>query len=276
MNKFKTFLAGHGCGPRAIVSTILMCTKQIFDGGILCITGGYLVSAIQFVMLIFIWTALDREGADLGGMALNQLMTYTLMSTVLHQELNIVSPATASLWEGSVIGRFTRPVPVPISFIAETIGRWWIPNFLFFGLPLLIIAPFLGVNPAPANLASGALALISLALSASLGFAIDLLFAAFAMFLKNGCWVATNIREAAFSLLSGEMIPFALFPWGLDKVFSFLPFGSIAHAPLTIYTGTAAAPLSTIGLQFVWNIVLWIAAARVFKKSKERMISFGG
>ena len=167
MNKFRTFLAGYGCGPRAIVSTILMCTKQIFDGGILCITGGYLVSAVQFVMLIFIWTALDREGANLGGMALNQLMTYTLMSTVLHQELNIVSPATASLWEGSVIGRFTRPVPVPISFIAETIGRWWIPNFLFFGLPLLIIAPFLGVNPAPANLASGALALISLGLSAS-------------------------------------------------------------------------------------------------------------
>ena len=187
MNKFKTFLAGHGCGPRAIVSTVLMCTKQIFDGGILCIAGGYLVSAVQFVMLVFIWTALDREGSDLGGMALNQLMTYTLMSTVLHQELNIVSPATASLWEGSVIGRFTRPVPVPVSFIAETIGRWWIPNFLFFGLPLLIISPFLHVNPAPADSASGLMAFISLMLSASLGFALDLLFAAFAMFLKNGC-----------------------------------------------------------------------------------------
>lgn len=276
MNKVKTFLAEHGCGPRAIASTVLICTKQIFDGGILCITGGYLVSAVQFVMLVFIWTSLDREGADLGGMALNQLMTYSLISTVLHQQLNIVSPATSSLWEGSVIGRFTRPVPVFVSFISETIGRWWIPSFLFFGLPLLIISPFLGVNPAPVSLASGFAALLSLVLSASLGFAIDLLFAAFAMFLKNGCWVATNIREAAFSLLSGELIPFALFPWGLDKFFSLLPFGSIAHAPLTIYTGTAEDPLSTIGLQLIWNVVLWLAAARVFKKSKERMISFGG
>ena len=147
-------------------------------------------------------------------MTLNQLMTYTLMATVFHQELNIISPATSSLWEGSVIGRFTRPVPVPVSFIAETIGRWWIPNFLFFGLPLLIISPFLHVNPAPADSASGLMAFISLMLSASLGFALDLLFAAFAMFLKNGCWAAASIREAAFSLLSGEMIPFALFPWG--------------------------------------------------------------
>ena len=276
MNKFKTFLAGHGCGPRAIVSTVLMCTKQIFDGGILCIAGGYLVSAVQFVMLVFIWTALDREGAGLGGMTLNQLMTYTLMATVFHQELNIISPATSSLWEGSVIGRFTRPVPVPVSFIAETIGRWWIPNFLFFGLPLLIILPFLHVNPAPADSASGLMAFISLMLSASLGFALDLLFAAFAMFLKNGCWAAASIREAAFSLLSGEMIPFALFPWGLDKFFSCLPFGSIAHAPLTIYTGMAASPFRTIGLQLIWNVILWITAAMVFKKSKERMISFGG
>ena len=276
MNKFKTFLAGHGCGPRAIVSTVLMCTKQIFDGGILCIAGGYLVSAVQFVMLVFIWTALDREGAGLGGMTLNQLMTYTLMATVFHQELNIISPATSSLWEGSVIGRFTRPVPVPVSFIAETIGRWWIPNFLFFGLPLLIISPFLHVNPAPADSASGLMAFISLMLSASLGLALDLLFAACAMFIKNGCWAAASIREAAFSLLSGEMIPFALFPWGLDKFFSCLSFGSIAHAPLTIYTGMAASPFRTIGLQLIWNVILWITAAMVFKKSKERMISFGG
>ncbi|CUQ59518.1 hypothetical protein NE473_29050 [Hungatella sp. SL.1.14] len=72
------------------------------------------------------------------------------------------------------------------------------------------------------------------------------------------------------------MIPFALFPWGLDKFFSCLPFGSIAHAPLTIYTGMAASPFRTIGLQLIWNVILWITAAMVFKKSKERMISFGG
>ena len=91
MNKIKTFLTGRGIAPRAVGSTILMCTKQIFDGGILCIAGEYLVAAVQFVMLVFIWLALDREGADLGGMALGQLLTYTLMASILHQELNIKS-----------------------------------------------------------------------------------------------------------------------------------------------------------------------------------------
>jgi len=276
MKQKKTFLSGSGFYPKAVFSTMLMCTKQIFDGGFLCVTGGYFVQAVQFVLLIFIWRSLAESGALPEGTALNQLMTYTLMSTIFHQELNIITPATSSLWEGSIIGRFLRPMPLEISFITETIGRWWIPNFLFFGLPLWLISPALGIRPWPATGLSGLLALLSLILSASLGFAIDLIFAAFAMYLKNGCWAATAIREAIYSLLSGETIPFSLFPFELGTVFSLLPLGSVAHGPLTIYTGTAKNPWAVLGLQIFWNIVLWTAAVHIFKKSKERMISFGG
>lgn len=276
MNRIKTILTGHGCGTRAIYSTISMCTKQIFDGGVLCIAGGYLVQAVQLFMLLFIWSALAQEGADLGGLSLNQLMTYTLISAAFHQQLNVVSSATAALWEGSIIGRFMHPAPVPVSFIAETVGRHWIPDFIFYSIPLLALAPLIGVSRWPADIFSGFLALLSLALAASLGFAVDLLFAAFAMYLKDGCWAAKAVRDAAYSLLSGETIPFALFPWGLGSLFAILPFGSIAHAPLTIYVGAADQPLKTIAVQLVWNMILWFAAAKVFKKSKERMISFGG
>ena len=73
-----------------------------------------------------------------------------------------------------------------------------------------------------------------------------------------------------------RMIPFALFPFGIGAIFSCLPFGSIAHAPLTIYVGSAKMPFQTIGLQFFWNVLLWTIAAVVFKKSKARMLSFGG
>lgn len=270
------FLSGYRRGLRSAFSTMFLCTKQLFDGHLFMICGGYAVQGVQFLVLISIWKALAVGGSTPGGMALSQLLTYSLMSAILHPELNVTSPATASLWEGSIIGRFTRPLPVPVSFVAETIGKRWIPHFLFFGLPLWCISPLLGINPLPASLAAGVLALLSLILSAFLGFAIDLLFAAFAMFLKNGCWAAMDIREAVYSLLSGEMIPFALFPLGLGQIFALLPMGSVAHAPLAIYTGSAGLPLFTIGLQLFWNVALWWAAAVVLKKSKERMISFGG
>ena len=163
MNQKKNILSGYGSLLKAIRSTMFICTKQIFDGGFLFVAGGYMIQAVQFVMLIFIWKSLNQG---------EELLTYTLMATILHQELNIISPATSSLWEGSVIGRFLRPMPVEASFIAETIGKWWIPNFLFFGLPLWLLAPFIGISPWPASLHHGILAFISLLLAASLGFAI--------------------------------------------------------------------------------------------------------
>jgi len=96
------------------------------------------------------------------------------------------------------------------------------------------------------------------------------------MNLKNGCFAALAVREAVYSLLSGEMIPFSLFPKKLGTLFSLLPLGSVAHGPLTIYTGTAHFPYRVLALQFFWTVVLWALAIYVFDKSKERMISFGG
>ncbi len=276
MKTKNTLLTGLGLHPSAMSSTISMCAKQIFDGGFPSIAGEYLVQAVQLIILLLIWKSLSGDSGAPGGMELNQLMTYTLMATVLHPQLNIVSSATSALWEGSIIGRFLRPVPVEISFITETIGRKWIPSFFLFGLPVWLIAPLFGIHTGPASAVMGIYTLFSLILTASLGFAIDLLFAAFAMNLKNGCFIALNIRNAIYALLSGEMIPFALFPWDLGSIFSLLPFGSIAHAPLTLYTGGAEQPLLIIGLQIFWNITLWALAIIVFSKSKERMVSFGG
>lgn len=82
---------------------MFMCTRQVFDGGILCVTAEHLVRLVQFVLLVLLWKALAAGGADLGGMTPSGLLTYTLMSSVLRPQLNIISPATSALWEGSII-----------------------------------------------------------------------------------------------------------------------------------------------------------------------------
>ena len=74
----------------------------------------------------------------------------------------------------------------------------------------------------------------------------------------------------------GALIPFIFFPWGLGKIFALLPFGSVGNAPLTIYTGMESEIMKIIGIQIFWNIVLWIVGIKIFIKSEERMISFGG
>lgn len=175
------------------------------------------IKFIQFIMLTLIWKSLIKDGKSFDGVELSQILIYSLMASILKPQLDIVTPATSALWEGSIIGRYTRPVSVIGSLVAETIGRYWIPVFLFYGLPLWVLSPLLGINPFPASIINGVLAFISLLLSVSLGFALDLLFASFAIRLKNGCWAATRARESIYSLFSGALIPFIFFPWGLER-----------------------------------------------------------
>ena len=256
-------------------ATVRICMRKAFDGSFLCVWAEYAVRFLRFLILALLWRALAQAGADLGGMTLDALLTYTLMASALRQQFEIVSPATSALWEGSIVGRYLRPVGVIASLVAETIGRWWIPVFLFYSLPLLLLAPFFGISPLPASAGSFFLFLPSLALSVIVGFSLDLMFAALAIRLKNGCWAAMMVREALSSLLSGAVIPFALFPGALGRFLALTPFGAIASAPLSIYLGAENA-LQLLALQLFWAAALALCARRIFRRSEERMVSYGG
>ena len=56
--------------------------------------------------------------------------------------------------------------------------------------------------------------------------------------LEQHVYALTQIRDAVSVLLSGAIIPLALMPYGIGDVLVYLPFASLASAPLRIYTGT--------------------------------------
>ena len=261
---------------RKYTATARLCAAGVFDGSLLPVMSEYAVRLLQLIILTLIWRALAAEGADLGGMSLPQLLTYTLMASILRQQLEIVTPATSALWEGSIVGRYLRPVPLLGGLAAETVGRRWIPVLLFYSLPVWLLSPLFGISPLPASPLAAAAFLLSLSLSVSLGFALDFLFASLAIRMKNGCWAANDIREAVTTLFTGALIPFSLMPAWAGRVLALLPTGSIASAPLLIYVGAAGNVPRLLFLQLFWNAVLWPFSLWAFHKSEERMISYGG
>ena len=84
-----------------------------------------------------------------------------------------------------------------------------------------------------------------------------------------------GIRNAVGTLLSGSLLPLALYPWGLGELFSWLPFASTASAPLRIYTGTGD-PRRLLLVQAGWAIVLWPLALWLWRANRERLASHGG
>ncbi|MCI8623878.1 MAG: hypothetical protein HFG26_09485 [Provencibacterium sp.] len=258
------------------LATVRLSAAAVFDGSLLPVMSEYLVRFLQLALLLLVWRSLAAAGADLGGMTLPQLLSYTLLASVLRQQLEIVTPATSALWEGSIVGRYLRPMPLLGGLAAETVGRWWLPVFLFYSLPVLLLAPIFGISPLPVSLAAAGAFLLSLSLSVSLGFALDFLFASLAIRMKNGCWAANDIREAMTALFTGALIPFSLMPPFAGRILALLPTGSVASAPLLIYVGAAENAPQLIGLQLFWNAVLWPFSLWAFHKSEERMISYGG
>lgn len=254
--------------------TAQLSATQAFDGGVLYIFSGYVLRWVRLIIMLLLWQSLAGQGADLGGFSIQQLLLYTMFSSIFREQLNIVTPIIDSFWDGSLVSRYLRPAPVLRQLMAETAGSW-IPGLLLYSLPMLLVSAGMGMDLVSSLFHNGPLFLTSLGLSISLGFAMDFLFAAMVIHLKNANYTAYVIRQAIVTLFSGALIPFALMPWGLGKVLTLLPFGSVTSAPLLIIVGTDNT-LNLLGLQLLWNFVLWPLALMAFKSSQERMVSYGG
>jgi len=256
------------------IVTAHLSASKAFDGGILYILSGYVLRLAQLVIMLLLWRSLAGQGADLGGLTLQQLLLYTMFSSVLREQLNIVTPIINAFWDGTLISRYMRPAPVLRQLMAETVGGW-IPGLLLYTLPMLVISIPMGLDVLRSFASNALMFLVSLTLSISLGFALDFLFTALVIHLKNANYTAFVIRQAVISMFSGALIPFALLPWGLGRVLELLPFGSVASAPLLIIVGADNAA-KLIGLQILWNLVLWPIALFAYNSSQERMVSYGG
>ena len=253
-----------------LLATARMCLLEKSYFGLANVVAEYLLRAAGLAALLMIWRSLFLQGVDTEGLTLNQLYVYTILATVLAPLLDVRTPASGWLHEGTILGLYLRPSGIFAQLAAHTVGSWVLPLMLL-SLPVTVIALLAGVDIRPASL----LFLPSLALTVSAGFAVDYLFTCLLIRLRNLEWPVRYLRDSLSALLTGQVIPFAALPWGLGKILSMTPFGALASAPLSIYAGLAE-PGPILLAQVIWNLILWPLAFRCFAASRERMVSYGG
>ena len=234
----------------------------------------YLLRVLRVTVLLSIWRTLFAQGGQQSGLTLPVLLTYTLIAEAFAEPLEASTDVAWSFWDGTIATRFNRPLGVFAQYIAETCGKWAF-GLVSFSIPLLFVGVLMGINPLPANGMAALLFLPSIILGASVGFALDFLFTAGGIALQFPPFALERMRGAIATLLSGAFIPLALLPWNLGRVFGWLPFASMASAPLRIYTGTGN-PLPLLALQLFWAVSLWPLAAWLWRKNQERMVAYGG
>lgn len=249
--------------------TARMSMRSKTNGGLVYLVPEIFMRLVCLVPLLFIWKSLAERGIETE-MSVSQLLSYTYIN-VLAADLMIVNTCL-SAWNFDTrsMEMFTRPMSVFGQVIARTVGEW-VPMLLLFSLPMLLLAPIFGVRVMPES----PWAVPALLLSVSLGFAFEFIFYCVTVRLRNVSWLTYVIRSAVVSFFSGTVIPFRILPFGMDGWIRYQPFGSLGGAFLALYVGSGDAA-EILPVQLFWNIVIWTAAVFWFRRSRERMVSFGG
>lgn len=255
---------------KSFFATARLCVRNKNEFGLMETLGGYLLKLIALAAQWMLWMAVLPEGATVDGMTRQNMLIYVTVSSALSPLLDVHTPASNWLHDGTMLSLFQRPHSIYSQLAAHTAGSWVIP-LSCYGLPLLILASCLGFPPIPAS----AWFFPSLLLCILQGFAVDFLFACVQMRTNSLEWTVYSVRNALTALLTGGLIPFAALPWNLGCWLELSPLGTLAGAPLALLAGVGD-PARLLGAQVFWNLTLWPLALWAFGASRERMVSYGG
>jgi len=234
----------------------------------------YVLRFLRVAVLLSLWRVLLTGREEVDGMTLGAVLTYTWAAEVFREQLECRTELPMALWDGGIATRLLRPMGLVAQFAADMFGRWGL-GFCAFSLPLALCAPLLGVSPLPASPAAALLFPTSLALGVSVGLALEFAFGALMIAYEQNVYTFGSVRRALTSLLSGALLPLAILPWDLGRVFQWLPFAATASAPLRIYTGTEE-PLPLLAMQAGWSLALWPLAGWLWRTHRERLACHGG
>lgn len=234
----------------------------------------FVFRSLRVVVLLAVWRTIFEGRAETSGFGAAAVLTYTLVAEAFAEQLQPKTDVEWALHDGGIATRYLQPLSLVAQFIGLMFGRWLL-GLALFSLPLLLAAPLLGVNPLPASAASGALFLLSLPLAVAVGVALEFIFAALLVHMEGSAYVVARVRVSLSLVLSGALIPLPLFPWRLGEILQWLPFASVASAPLQIYVGTGDPPL-LLALQAFWAVALWALAEWLWRSYRERFVSYGG
>jgi ABC-2 type transport system permease protein len=234
----------------------------------------YALRLLRVLVLVALWRTILADRASAGPLSLNAVLTYTLIAEVFAEQLKVRTTLNEALWDGTLVVRFLRPMGLIRQLSAEMCGRWLI-DLVLFSMPLVVLAPVIGVDPRPATPTAGVLFVISLTLAVLVGLAVEVVFGALIVGLEQPVWLIEYVRAAIATLLSGSLLPLAYYPWGLGDVFAWLPFAAMAWAPLAIYTA-AGNPVALLASQLLWLVVLWPLGNGLWAWNREKLASYGG
>ena len=231
----------------------------------------------------FLWMAIygSSENQVLGGLTKQEMVVYVFMVYVTSSlvTISISDWVSDDVVKGTVAMNLIKPMDYRASLISRALGdvvyRFLFPGvFIWIGLEVYKVN-VLGMEVT--NWKQILLYIISCVMSFLIYVMFDFCFGMIAFFTTYifGMLMA---KEALLSFLTGQLIPLAFFPEGVQRIFDFLPFSSMVYTPVMIYLGKYQGNelLFVLIRQFAWVVILYVLGGLIWKRVTKRLVVLGG
>lgn len=240
--------------------------------------GNIIMQTIIMIATAFFWKALFKSADSMGGVTVDTMLTYTVVSSMVSVLLttNVEWRITDSIRKGTIAIDMMRPVNIFKVFFAENLGG---VTALFFQnlLPIFIIGSLIIKLPVPNSTKDAMLFLVSLILAFLINWFLAVIFGMWAFKIIEMS-ALIQVKKHLIRLLSGSIIPLWFFPEGLRSVLECLPFPYIYQMPISIYVGqyTMDSLQKGLLLQVLWVIILWVLKTYLEKRVTKFVMIQGG
>ena len=239
---------------------------------------GVLTYLFNVAVYYFIWRAVFRDGASVGGLTLGDMVTYVAVGWAIRSFYfnEIDRDLAGQVQEGKLAMNLIRPVDFQMVMVADAAGQSAFRAVLFT-IPISIALALVFPLKAPASVTAGLLFLFSATVSFFLVAGLNFLVGLIAIRSKSILGIL-RAKYLVFELLSGLLIPTTLFPEPLKSILLASPFPHINYTPAALYlgkaTGLEAAKL--LALQAGWTLTLLAVGQWAWRRSQERITIQGG
>lgn len=237
----------------------------------------WLLSTTMPLVMLALMSAVARE-APIGQFGQADFAAYYLAALVVRLNAGawVIWELNFEIRQGTLTYRLLRPIEPLLTYAANNIG--YMPLRVAITIPIIVVSvaviglehfthdPVLLALFPVVVLGGWAITFLAMALIGSLAF-----------FMQNST-ALFEIWLGLYMLLSGYLIPLALFPGWLSVLTRFLPFRYMLAFPVEMVVGmtSRAQALEQLFVQVVWIAGLWFACSAAWRSGLKRFAAYGG
>ncbi|GLC79017.1 ABC transporter permease [Lacrimispora brassicae] len=237
-----------------------------------------LFSTVGIIPTMLIWRIILKDGS-VGGYGSDAMLTYITLSMALQLFLNtsVGSDICDSIRNGSLSGFLIQPLKYLIRQFSIFIGLLFgesLPKCLIHLFMVIILVNIMDVTMA-FQAGSFVLFLLLLIEGAVISFLINLSIGLLGFWLSE---ISTffMLIGAVTGILSGNMIPLDILPWGLNRLLIHTPFAFMSFYPVKAGMGQTDFPLFILIEGMIWIAVLLFIATSIWNKGLRKYSAPGG